>query len=487
MITSESFLSKSFSEDLKASEYKQRHALSRKLFLDILALCEVVSEFLTCAIVIFLASTAQLYICGRAGYSLHTPLIEGAVVGVIAVVLLRGNRGSHDWLRYDAVCETSVAIRTSLQFVAILLPAWFVWRPDLPFWAIVAGLILMPPALMLQKKVFDLMIRGLHSCGHGADRVVIYGAGETGRRAASAFLVSPRWALQPVAIIDENSQSIETCRLEMAYRERPEIAIQCASITPDLLQRFHCDLLVIATKLSGERLENLRTAARYVDVRIAYCTDDHCEEAEAREYAIQGLRFRYERTAGVTWYYICSKRIVDICLSSILLILLAPIFFLIALIIRSTSPGPALFVQRRVGRGGVFFRMYKFRSMSRRTRPYSCSPKTSRDPRITAIGRLLRRTSLDELPQLFNVFLGQMSLVGPRPEMPFIVRRYSPQQRRRLEVTPGITGLWQLSSDRAYPIHENLHHDFSYIRRRTLSLDLAILIHTLFFAMRGGV
>jgi lipopolysaccharide/colanic/teichoic acid biosynthesis glycosyltransferase len=80
-----------------------------------------------------------------------------------------------------------------------------------------------------------------------------------------------------------------------------------------------------------------------------------------------------------------------------------------------------------------------------------------------------------------------MSLVGPRPEMPFIVRRYTPQQRQRLQVLPGITGLWQLSADRAYPIHENLHHDLSYIRDRCFSLDLAILIHTVLFAMKAGV
>jgi lipopolysaccharide/colanic/teichoic acid biosynthesis glycosyltransferase len=125
--------------------------------------------------------------------------------------------------------------------------------------------------------------------------------------------------------------------------------------------------------------------------------------------------------------------------------------------------------------------------MSSRARKYECSPKISNDPRITRIGRLLRLTGLDELPQLMNVFLGQMSLVGPRPEMPFIVRRYSDYQRQRLQVTPGITGLWQLSQDRAFPIHENLHHDLSYIRNRTLCMDLAILIHTLFFSMRGGV
>ncbi len=94
---------------------------------------------------------------------------------------------------------------------------------------------------------------------------------------------------------------------------------------------------------------------------------------------------------------------------------------------------------------------------------------------------------MDELPQLFNVLLGNMSLVGPRPEMPFIVEHYSAQQRTRLQVTPGITGLWQLSADRPFPIHENLEYDLYYIRNRTFFMDAAILIHTLFFAIGGGV
>jgi lipopolysaccharide/colanic/teichoic acid biosynthesis glycosyltransferase len=92
---------------------------------------------------------------------------------------------------------------------------------------------------------------------------------------------------------------------------------------------------------------------------------------------------------------------------------------------------------------------------------------------------------LDELPQLVNVLAGSMSLVGPRPEMPFIVEQYSPQQAQRLQIKPGITGLWQLSGDRAFLIHENIEYDFYYIRHRNFFMDLAILLHTSIFAMRG--
>jgi lipopolysaccharide/colanic/teichoic acid biosynthesis glycosyltransferase len=131
--------------------------------------------------------------------------------------------------------------------------------------------------------------------------------------------------------------------------------------------------------------------------------------------------------------------------------------------------------------------MYKFRSMDTRVPKYELSPTTPKDPRITRIGRILRRTSLDELPQLMNVLRGDMSLVGPRPEMPFIVERYDAQQRQRLQVIPGITGLWQLSADRSFPIHHNIQYDLYYIRNRSFPMDVAILIHTLSLALHGGI
>ena len=104
---------------------------------------------------------------------------------------------------------------------------------------------------------------------------------------------------------------------------------------------------------------------------------------------------------------------------------------------------------------------------------------------MTRIGRLLRKTSLDELPQLLNVLKGNMSLVGLRPEMPFIAEQYTDKDRRRLQVKPGLTGLWQLSGDRAFLIHENIEYDLYYIQPRNIFMDVAVLLHTFIFAMRG--
>jgi lipopolysaccharide/colanic/teichoic acid biosynthesis glycosyltransferase len=129
--------------------------------------------------------------------------------------------------------------------------------------------------------------------------------------------------------------------------------------------------------------------------------------------------------------------------------------------------------------------MYKFRTMRLTTAAYAYSPQESSDPRITSVGKFLRKTSLDELPQLLNILQGSMSLVGPRPEMPFIVENYNQRHRQRLQVKPGLTGLWQLSGDRAFLIHENIEYDLYYIQHRNFFMDLAILLHTSIFAMRG--
>ena len=179
--------------------------------------------------------------------------------------------------------------------------------------------------------------------------------------------------------------------------------------------------------------------------------------------------------------YKLLKRITDIVLSSLLILLTLPMGLIAAIMIKSTSRGPILFRQERTGQSGRRFVMLKFRSMYVDAPPYGRSPESSYDKRITSAGRFLRKTSLDELPQLFNVWSGQMSLVGPRPEMPYITDTYTPLERRRLSVPQGLTGLWQLSGDRKFVIHQAIEYDLYYIENRGVFLDFAILLHTFFF------
>jgi exopolysaccharide biosynthesis polyprenyl glycosylphosphotransferase len=173
------------------------------------------------------------------------------------------------------------------------------------------------------------------------------------------------------------------------------------------------------------------------------------------------------------------KRGFDVIGATLGLLLAAPLMLWCAWRIRRSSPGPALFRQQRVGRDGVPFEMLKFRTMGSDAMPYEVAPRGRNDPRVTDTGRWLRATSIDELPQLVNVLKGEMSLVGPRPEMPFIAESYDEWQRRRLGVKPGITGLWQILGRKDLPMHENLQYDFYYIRNRSLALDASIVIRTL--------
>jgi len=180
-----------------------------------------------------------------------------------------------------------------------------------------------------------------------------------------------------------------------------------------------------------------------------------------------------------------GKRLFDTGLSLLLLVLLLPVFPVVALLVCATSSGPALFRHVRVGRNGIPFRIVKFRTLHAHTPPYQISPAPEADERVTSVGRFLRRSGLDELPQLVNVLRGEMSLVGPRPEMPFIVAQYSELERERLRVPPGITGLWQISVARGRPIHENMAYDLCYLRNRSYLLDVVILVRTALFALFG--
>lgn len=172
-------------------------------------------------------------------------------------------------------------------------------------------------------------------------------------------------------------------------------------------------------------------------------------------------------------------RAVDLILTLLALPVVLPLSLLCALAVRLDSPGPALFRQARTGRAGRFFMMYKFRTM-RHTARKGVLLTEADDPRITRVGGLLRRTSLDELPNLWNVLRGEMSLVGPRPEVPEITAHYTPFQRRVLRVRPGITGFSQVLFRQEIPVERKMRFDNFYIKRRGACLHLWILWRTLF-------
>jgi undecaprenyl phosphate N,N'-diacetylbacillosamine 1-phosphate transferase len=172
-----------------------------------------------------------------------------------------------------------------------------------------------------------------------------------------------------------------------------------------------------------------------------------------------------------------GKPVLDFFIAIILIIIFSPVMLCISILIKATSKGPVFFCQERIGLSNIPFTIYKFRSMYVDTPVYSEAP-SSDDPRITSIGRRLRETSLDELPQLFNVLKGEMSLIGPRPEMLFLAQQYSDWENQRHLVKPGMTGLWQLSPQRTGSIREGISYDHEYIEKLSFVNDLKILFKT---------
>lgn len=211
------------------------------------------------------------------------------------------------------------------------------------------------------------------------------------------------------------------------------------------------------------------------------------------------------RMSGVSGFV---KRVFDLVAASIMALVLLPLYLVIAIIVKRSSPGPVLFVQERLGRNGRPFRFYKFRSMRHDAddtihRQFAamfingdddgCHArnggkalfKLEQDPRVTPIGRWLRRTSLDELPQLINIIKGDMSLVGPRPPISYEIENYQPWHLERLKVIPGLTGLWQVTGRSQVSFDDMVHLDLHYINHWSLPLDLKILLRTVPVVFRG--
>lgn len=451
--------------------------------------CEVGADLLTTAFAVTLGYAIYRHL--ELGRNLVYP--GKAVLGVaftlaLVVVLMLDRSGAYargkSLLR---VRETEQILRVSAQAFLVVFAVSFFTSYLISRWLIAIAVCLVPLLLFVQKHFFYRLVQKLHTRGYGTERVLIYGSGSTGRRVFSVLRHSPKLGMEPVAFVDDDPQRAGIHVFEMGYAKRRSAPVFAGPVTRELVHRFSADAIIIAVpsiphdKFVRTVQEALAAGARVSFVPSHFLRSDSWVDYEDLDGV---LLASFTRTPHRTAYAM-AKRVLDFAGSLLLLLITFPLFVLIAVLIRLTSPGPAIFTHERVGQHGHSFRMFKFRTMLESASSYAYSPRASSDPRITPVGRFLRRTSLDELPQLLNVLLGHMSLVGPRPEMPFIVEQYTETHRQRLQVKPGITGLWQLSGDRAYLIHENIEYDLYYLRHRNFFMDLAILLHTVGFAMRG--
>jgi exopolysaccharide biosynthesis polyprenyl glycosylphosphotransferase len=331
-------------------------------------------------------------------------------------------------------------------------------------------------SLVLQgvsRASYRLVEKRLRSSGRCDVRTLIVGAGTTGTRLLQRIADHPQTGYCVVGFLDDSAD----------LRERGlagRAVLGALGDLRDVVERERVEEVVIAIP----SLEHSRMLSLVLD----------CEDRDVTFRMVTGLFDVLTTSSHVdliddmplvrlggrrVWrLYEPIKRILDALGAAVLLALCAPLCAWVALRIALDSSGPILFRQQRVGRHGREFAIWKFRTMQVDVDPYEEAPHAADDPRVTRCGAWLRRSSLDELPQLWNVLRGDMSLVGPRPEMPFIVATYADWQRRRLTVKPGITGLWQILGRKDLPMHDNLQYDFYYIHNRSLLFDLSILIRT---------
>jgi exopolysaccharide biosynthesis polyprenyl glycosylphosphotransferase len=474
-------------DDLHVLQPSERQTAAVR-FRRAIALCEVIADLLTITAAVSLGyEIYNAFALGRHIYYPAKAVLALAFVFAIVMVLMLDRVGAYrrgnSLLR---VRETEQVLRVSAGAFLMVFAVSFFTNFLFSRWLLVLCLNLVPLMLFLQKNLVYSLIRVLHSRGYGNEKVLIYGSGYTGRRVFSVLRRSPKLGMEPVVFVDDDSAKAGSVIFEMGYERRGSAPIAPGPLDRHLITRFGVDLVIIAIPSIGlEKFVHTMDEALNANARISFVPSHLLPSDPWVDYQdVDGVllaSFGRSTRRG----YDLLKRPCDLVGSLVLMLLGLPIFLLLALIIRLDSPGPIMFCQERVGHNGELFKMYKFRTMHTSAPAYDYSPRASDDSRITRVGRFLRRTSLDELPQLLNVLWGEMSLVGPRPEMPFIAEQYTARQRQRLQVKPGLTGLWQLSGDRAFLIHENVEYDLYYIQHRNFFMDLAILLHTSIFAMRG--
>jgi len=429
------------------------------------------------AIVAAVYCACGLYRLLGAGSQLQYPpsalLLLAAAFALLFVILLERHGGYRPYVSLLAVRDTERILRVTVEsFLLALLVAYFT-AEHVSRLVVVLALVTVPVFATCAKWEMHSVLRLLRSRGYGARKAVIVGAGPLGKRIYSALVRSPKFGLDPVAFVDDNPELQKVEIYESSYRRKRATRVLNGPVCPELLRQLDASVLVIATP-GADRELMARLAAAGLDT---YCVrEDFSEPDFWIDHAnFDGLTLAHFSKGQTRILGDLAKRAIDLTVSSVLLVAFAPLFAVLAVLLKKSSPGPVLFCQDRVGKDGRLFSIYKFRTMYCDAPRYSYSPGAGDDPRVTPFGRFLRHTSLDELPQLMNVVLGHMSLVGPRPEMPFIVEQYTSLQRRRLAVKPGITGLWQLSADRAFLIHENIEYDLYYLANNPLFLwDIAL-------------
>lgn len=351
--------------------------------------------------------------------------------------------------------------------------------------------ILALAALLGYRAALRLWHRGRHHSSGSVARILVVGAGRVGQDIVAEFQRQQWPGVEFVGFLDDDPEKQGTAVQGLLVLGR----IDCAT---EIIQREAIDEVIIALpSRAHRRLANLVATLNESPVRVRV-VPDYFELAffGATVESLGGIPLIGLRDPAIDGFQRFVKRLFDIVISAGALILLSPVLLVVAIAIKLEDRGPIFYRAKRVGENGQFFHMLKFRSMvidadkiqdqiNQVDSDGNLVHKQADDPRVTRVGHFIRRTSIDELPQLVNVFKGEMSLVGPRPEMPWLVEKYEPWQRKRFAVPQGITGWWQVNGRSDNLMHLHTDQDLYYIQNYSLWLDLRILWRTVAVVLRG--
>jgi exopolysaccharide biosynthesis polyprenyl glycosylphosphotransferase len=345
--------------------------------------------------------------------------------------------------------------------------------------------------LVIERALVNVLLDHMHQLGYNQVNLLIVGTGKRAREFIQSVATHANWGLRIVGLIDDEhgmfGKEIEGYRVLGRLQDIPFI-----------LHRKVIDRVIfVVPRLWLNRIDEAILACEREGIPTSISMDLYnLRIAKVRQTNFSGFPLLEFETFAAKEWQLFAKRTFDIVFSLISIIVLAPLMIIVAVAIKLSSPGPILFKQKRCGLNGRQFTLYKFRSMVdgaevKRREIEKMNEmdgpvfKIKRDPRVTPLGRIIRRLSIDELPQLFNVLKGDMSFVGPRPPLAVEVEMYKLWQRRRLSLKPGLTCIWQVSGRNKISFERWMEMDLEYIDNWSLWLDFKIISKTFLVVLFG--
>ncbi len=421
----------------------------------------------------------------------YTPSI---VMLTLTLLLVHWVEGAYRMERGRSLLdELYIVFRATLVSIATVIVVVFLTSPSYYSRLIfgytgIASLVFLGMARGIERAV----IRERHRRGKGIERVLIVGAGEMGRTIIRAVMARPELGYQIVGFVDDNPDKTKTSI-------GPYPSLGTIDDLLDATRDASVDQVIVTLPwTSHSRILQIVRRCQLQDVQVRIVPDlFQIALSSVSVETLDGIPLFGLREPRLQGWQRLFKRTADLFFSLLVLLLLSPVFLVLAIAIKLDSPGPVVFCQTRVGLGRRHFTCFKFRTMRADAEQHlaallahneATGPifKMRDDPRRTRVGRFLRRTSLDELPQIWNVLRGDMSLIGPRPPIPAEVEEYEPWHLQRLQAPPGITGLWQVSGRSDLTFDEMVLLDVYYIENWSPLMDLRIVLKTVPTVLLGS-